>query len=65
MSQPDLPLTGVFGFDSALESGERCRSIAIRCCSSLGPTEDEVLVNCTRVQGFDGTDVEDLTEAEE
>ncbi|CAM3920208.1 FAD-dependent oxidoreductase [Cohnella lubricantis] len=30
-----------------------------------GPEEDEVLVNMTRVQGLDGTKVEDLTLAEE
>lgn len=30
-----------------------------------GPEADEVLVNMTRVQGLDGTNVEDLTEAEE
>lgn len=30
-----------------------------------GPDEDEVVVNMVRVQGLDGTDVEQLTEAEE
>jgi hypothetical protein len=30
-----------------------------------GPNDDEVLVNMTRVQGLDGTNVEDLTLAEE
>lgn len=30
-----------------------------------GPDEDEVVVNMVRVQGLDGTDVEELTEAEE
>lgn len=29
-----------------------------------GPAEDEVLVNCTRVQGYDGTNVRDLSQAE-
>lgn len=31
----------------------------------MGPEADEVLVNCTRVQGLDGTNVYDLTQAEE
>ncbi|AQS55773.1 FAD-dependent oxidoreductase [Novibacillus thermophilus] len=30
----------------------------------IGPAEDEVLVNCTRVQGYDGTNVHDLSNAE-
>ncbi|RDI39999.1 FAD-dependent oxidoreductase [Falsibacillus pallidus] len=29
-----------------------------------GPGEDEVLINCSRVQGYDGTKAEDLTKAE-
>ena len=31
----------------------------------IGPEKDEVLINCTRVQGLSATDVEELTLAEE
>ncbi|WP_127585676.1 FAD-dependent oxidoreductase [Paenibacillus koleovorans] len=61
---PDLPLSGVMGFykhwkESALPINRDSVLMFI------GPADDEVLVNTTRVQGLDGTDVEDLTEAEE
>ncbi|GAB2693323.1 FAD-dependent oxidoreductase [Paenibacillus thermoaerophilus] len=61
---PSLPLTGVQGFYSQWRAAE----LPINRDQVLfftGPAEDEVLVNCTRVQGLDGTDVEDLTLAEE
>jgi len=61
---PDLPLTGVSGFYSQWKAAQ----VPINRDQVLfftGPAEDEVLINCTRVQGLDGTDVEDLTRAEE
>ncbi len=60
----NLPLTGVNGFYSQWKAG----NVPINRDQVLfftGPAEDEVLINCTRVQGLDGTQVEDLTEAEE
>lgn len=60
---PELPLTGISGFYAEWKEA----NIPINRDQVLlftGPAEDEVLVNCTRVQGLDGTDVEDLTEAE-
>ncbi|RKN65495.1 FAD-dependent oxidoreductase [Paenibacillus ginsengarvi] len=59
-----LPLSGVLGFYKHWKEA----SLPINRDQILfftGPEEDEVLVNTTRVQGLDGTDVEDLTEAEE
>jgi hypothetical protein len=61
---PHLPLTGVSGFY------EEWNAAGLPINRDLvlffaGPAEDEVLINCTRVQGLDGTDVEDLTLAEE
>jgi hypothetical protein len=59
-----LPLTGIQGFYSQWKAA----NVPINRDQVLlftGPADDEVLVNCTRVQGLDGTDVEDLTEAEE
>jgi hypothetical protein len=59
-----LPLTGIQGFYSQWKTA----NVPINRDQVLlftGPADDEVLVNCTRVQGLDGTDVEDLTEAEE
>ncbi len=59
-----LPLTGVGGFSKHWKAA----GLPINRGDVLffaGPGEDEVLVNTTRVQGLDGTDVEDLTEAEE
>ncbi|WP_088832155.1 FAD-dependent oxidoreductase [Paenibacillus tyrfis] len=58
-----LPLTGVSGFYAEWKAGQ----VPINRDQVLfftGPAEDEVLVNCTRVQGLDGTSVEDLTLAE-
>ncbi|KQL45881.1 FAD-dependent oxidoreductase [Brevibacillus choshinensis] len=60
----ELPLTGVQGFYTQWKSS----GVPINRDQVLffsGPEKDEVLINCTRVQGLDGTDVEDLTEAEE
>ncbi|MEK8128320.1 FAD-dependent oxidoreductase [Paenibacillus filicis] len=59
-----LPLSGVLGFyrhwkEAALPINRD------QILFFTGPAEDEVLVNTTRVQGLDGTDVENLTEAEE
>ncbi|QJD87761.1 FAD-dependent oxidoreductase [Cohnella herbarum] len=61
---PELPLTGVCGFYSQWKAAE----VPINRDQVLfftGPADDEVLINCTRVQGLDGTNVEDLTQAEE
>lgn len=60
----DLPLSGVCGFYKHWKEAD----LPINRDQVLfftGPEEDEVLVNTTRVQGLDGTKVEDLTEAEE
>lgn len=60
----ELPLTGVSGFYSIWRES----NLPINRDQLLfftGPADDEVLVNTTRVQGLDGTDVEQLTEAEE
>ncbi|GCL74107.1 FAD-dependent oxidoreductase [Paenibacillus naphthalenovorans] len=59
-----LPLTAVQGFYKHWKEA----ALPINRDQVLfftGPGEDEVLVNTTRVQGLDGTRVEDLTEAEE
>ncbi|KIL38933.1 FAD-dependent oxidoreductase [Gordoniibacillus kamchatkensis] len=59
-----IPLTGVQGFYSEWKAA----GVSINRDQVLfftGPADDEVLVNCTRVQGLDGTDIEDLTKAEE
>ncbi|OXM84350.1 FAD-dependent oxidoreductase [Paenibacillus rigui] len=59
-----LPLTGIQGFYSQWQAAQ----VPINRDQVLlftGPAHDEVLVNCTRVQGLDGTNVEDLTQAEE
>ncbi|CAM4492467.1 hypothetical protein FHS16_005373 [Paenibacillus endophyticus] len=59
-----LPLTGVLGFYKHWREA----NLPINRDQVLfftGPEKDEVLVNTTRVQGLDGTDVEDLTEAEQ
>lgn len=61
---PELPLSGVLGFYKHWKEA----SLPINRDQVLfftGPNEDEVLVNTTRVQGLDGTNVEDLTTAEE
>ncbi|MFK7692468.1 FAD-dependent oxidoreductase [Paenibacillus sp. HJGM_3] len=61
---PDLPLSGICGFYKHWKEA----NLPINRDQVLfftGPNEDEVLVNTTRVQGLDGTRVEDLTEAEE
>ncbi len=59
-----LPLSGVMGFVKHWKDA----NLPINRDQVLfftGPADDEVLVNTTRVQGLNGTDVEDLTEAEE
>jgi hypothetical protein len=59
-----LPLSGVMGFFKHWKEAD----LPINRDQVLfftGPAEDEVLVNTTRVQGLNGLDVEDLTEAEE
>ncbi|MEH7224656.1 FAD-dependent oxidoreductase [Bacillus sp. JJ1566] len=59
----ELPLTGVQGFYKEWnESGVPINRDQVLFFA--GPEEDEVLVNCTRVQGLDGTDVFDLSEGE-
>lgn len=58
-----LPLSGVLGFYKHWKAA----NLPINRDQVLfftGPAPDEVLVNTTRVQGLDGTDVRDLTEAE-
>lgn len=60
----ELPLTGIQGFYSQWNAAH----VPINRDQVLlfaGPEHDEILVNCTRVQGLDGTDIEDLTLAEE
>ncbi|MGO4369646.1 FAD-dependent oxidoreductase [Paenibacillus sp. MCAF20] len=60
----DLPLSGVMGFFKHWKEAD----LPINRDQVLfftGPNDDEVLVNTTRVQGLDGTNVEELTEAEE
>jgi hypothetical protein len=59
----DLPLSGVMGFFKHWKEAD----LPINRDQVLfftGPAPDEVLVNTTRVQGLDGTNVMDLTEAE-
>jgi len=61
---PQLHLTGVGGFSKHWNEA----NLPIKRQDVLfftGPGDDEVLVNTTRVQGLDGTNVEDLTLAEE
>lgn len=61
---PDLPLSGICGFYKHWKEA----NLPINRDQVLfftGPADDEVLVNTTRVQGLDGTDINDLTEAEE
>ncbi len=60
---PDLPLTGILGFYKHWQEANLPINRDQVLCFT-GPEEDEVLVNTTRVQGLDGTDVEDLTAAE-
>lgn len=60
---PHLPLSGVSGFYKHWQDAK----LPINRDQVLfftGPKDDEVLVNTTRVQGLDGTNVLDLTEAE-
>ncbi|SDD69643.1 FAD dependent oxidoreductase [Paenibacillus sp. UNCCL117] len=59
-----LPLSGVLGYYKHWKEAD----LPINRDQVLfftGPEADEVLVNTTRVQGLDGTNVEDLTEAED
>jgi hypothetical protein len=61
---PNLPLSGICGFFKHWKEA----NLPINRDQVLfftGPNEDEVLVNTTRVQGLDGTNVVDLTTAEE
>ncbi|MFS0864626.1 FAD-dependent oxidoreductase [Fredinandcohnia sp. 179-A 10B2 NHS] len=59
----EIPLTGVQGFYKEWnESGVPINRDQVLFFA--GPEEDEVLVNCTRVQGLDGTNVFDLSEGE-
>ncbi|NQX67024.1 FAD-dependent oxidoreductase [Paenibacillus alba] len=61
---PDLYLSAVQGFYKHWKEAD----LPIKRDQVLffsGPEEDEVLVNMTRIQGLDGTNVEDLTLAEE
>lgn len=59
----ELPLTGVQGFYKEWnESGIPINRDQV--LFFIGPENDEVLVNCTRVQGLDGTNVFDLTKGE-
>lgn len=58
-----LPLTGISGFYKEWRNS----GVPINRDHVLlftGPASDEVLVNCTRVQGLDGTNVADLVKAE-
>lgn len=60
----ELPLSGVLGYYKHWKEA----NLPINRDQVLfftGPEADEVLVNTTRVQGLDGTSIEDLTEAEE
>ena len=59
----EVPLTAVQGFYPQWEKAK----VPInrdQVLFFIGPNDDEVLVNCTRVQGLDGTKVEDLTKGE-
>ncbi|WP_366291374.1 FAD-dependent oxidoreductase [Paenibacillus sp. AN1007] len=59
-----IPLTGVSGFYSHWKRA----AVPIQRDQVLfftGPAEDEVLINCTRVQGYDATNAVDLTTAEQ
>lgn len=59
-----IPLTGVSGFYKEWKAG----GVPInrdQVLFFIGPEKDEVLINCTRVQGLSATDVEELTLAEE
>ncbi|MBW8349821.1 FAD-dependent oxidoreductase [Bacillus sp. IITD106] len=59
----ELPLTGVQGFYKEWnESGIPINRDQVLFFA--GPEDDEVLVNCTRVQGLDGTNVFDLSKGE-
>jgi hypothetical protein len=61
---PDLYLSAVQGFYKHWKEAD----LPIKRDQVLffsGPEKDEVLVNMTRIQGLDGTNVEDLTLAEE
>ncbi|MGM0882481.1 MAG: FAD-dependent oxidoreductase [Bacillota bacterium] len=60
----ELPLSGVLGFYKHWKEAD----LPVNRDQVLfftGPNDDEVLVNTTRVQGLDGTNVEELTDAEE
>lgn len=63
LREETVPLTAVLGFYPQWEKA----GLPINRDQVLffvGPNPDEVLVNCTRVQGLDGTEVEDLTKGE-
>ncbi|GIP49114.1 ribulose-1,5-biphosphate synthetase [compost metagenome] len=59
-----LPLTAVQGFYKHWKEA-RLPINRDQVLFFTGPGEDEIVVNMVRVQGLDGTDVEQLTEAEE
>ncbi len=61
---PHLPLSGIQGFKKHWQNADLPINRE-QVLMFTGPAEDEVLVNTTRVQGLNGLDVEDLTEAEE
>lgn len=61
---PHLPLSGIQGFKKHWQDADLPINRE-QVLMFTGPAEDEVLVNTTRVQGLNGLDVEDLTEAEE
>lgn len=58
-----LPLTAVQGFYDIWENA-RLPINRDHVLIFTGPGPDEVLINCSRVQGFDGTDSWELTQAE-
>ncbi|ANE45823.1 FAD-dependent oxidoreductase [Paenibacillus swuensis] len=60
----ELPLSGVMGYFKHWKEADLPIN-RDQVLFFIGPEADEVLVNTTRVQGLDGTNVEDLTEAEE
>lgn len=63
LANNEVPLTGVQGFYPQWEAG----GVPInrdQVLFFIGPANDEVLVNCSRVQGHNGADVYDLTKAE-
>ncbi|UOF89508.1 FAD-dependent oxidoreductase [Fodinisporobacter ferrooxydans] len=58
-----IPLTGVQGFYKHWKEAD-LPILRDQVLFFIGPREDEVLINQSRVSGYDGTQVEDLTKAE-